>query len=85
MFVVNIEHRSPRRLGSTAFEQYLLGAKIRFHRMVIVEVVTGQVGECGNVKRNTIDSLLLKRVRGDCHYRFGCALAQCFGKDPIQF
>ena len=85
VFVVGIEHGRARRFGAAAFEQYLLGGKILFHGVVIVEVVAGEIGEDRDIERNSVDPLLLQRVRGDFHHGFGRALAQRLVQNAIQF
>src|SRR2546425_1228623 len=69
VFVVDIDNGSARRLGSATLEQNLFGSKILIHGAVIIEVVASQIGEHRNIKRNAIHPLLLKRVRGNLHYR----------------
>ena len=48
-------------------------------------MVAREVGEDRDVERNSIDPLLLQRVRGNFHHRLGCALAQGLVQNAIQF
>src|SRR5438309_4268751 len=84
IFVVAIDHSHAGRRRSQATKQSQLGGEIFFHAMVEIEMVTREIGEDGNIKRNSIHAFLRERMGADFHdcvrLSFRCRLR----KHPIQ-
>ena len=45
-------------------EQFQLCLAVRIHRMVVIEVVSGQIGEYANINRQAIESPLIQCMTG---------------------
>ena len=63
--IVRIDHRDARRRIHRSIEEQALGGEIVFHRLVVIEMVAREVGEDGNVKRNSDHAALVEGVARD--------------------
>ncbi len=60
--IVRIDYSDARRRIDRAIEEQALGGEIVFHRLVVIEVVAGEVGEDSDVERNSDHAALVERV-----------------------
>ena len=64
-----------------AVEEQALGGEVLLHRLVIVEMVAGEVGEDGHIKLDAGGAALVERVAGNFGDQFGGAAAHAFGHE----
>ncbi len=62
MRIVRVDDRDARSGIDRAVEEQALGGEVVLHRLVIVEVVAGEVGEDGDVEGDAGHAALVERV-----------------------
>jgi hypothetical protein len=62
---IEIDHLSPARPEQGAETE--LGSEIGFHRAVIVQMITGEIGENPSRKEDSIEAALVETVRRCLH------------------
>src|SRR5205807_6136327 len=72
------------RRRSQATKQSQLGGEIFFHAVVEIEMVTREIGEGGNIKRNSIYAFLRERMGADFHDCVRLAFRCRLRKHPVQ-
>ena len=60
--IVRIDHCNPRSRIDRAVEQQPLGREVLLHRVVIIEMVAGQVSKDGHIKTQTDGAALVECV-----------------------
>ena len=60
-FVITVEYNKARLPG----KEFTFGGGIALHRLVVVEVILGEIGHDCNVNWHTIKLMLIKRVAGN--------------------
>ena len=71
--IVGVEDGDARRRIEGAVEEKPLGGEVLLHRLVVVEVVAGEVGEDGDVEGDAAGAALVEGVAGDFGDEFGGA------------
>ena len=79
MRVVRIDYSHARGRVDRAVEEKALRGEVVFHGVVIVEVVTGEVGEDGHIERDADHAALIERVAGNFGDQFSRAAGHAFG------
>ena len=85
VFIFYVDDAGARRLRSRALKENCLGGEILFHRAVVVEMIAREIGKDGDVEGNAVNALLLERMGGDFHHRFGAAAFKRAREELIQF